>query len=168
LKKRHADRGALWEPVIVKVNVGMPRKQIRKVDDEEEEEAAVDLEIDCSGLLLNGIEVYEKQKADKEKDKSDKDKDKADKDKDKDKKDDKYNGQCDFTVTIIDDQTISISGYKKQMKENNKNWEYVNVSHTFKLKNIMNSQRNQKGTQKSFKRTEHGSILGFTLVNVKL
>jgi len=54
------------------------------------------------------------------------------------------------------------------MKGDKNTWGYLNVSHTFKLKNIMNSERNQKRTQKSFKRTAHGSILGFTLVNVKL
>jgi len=60
MKKRQAtdNRGALWEPIIVKVNVGVPRKEVRIVDDEEECEAVIDLEIDCSGLLLDGIEVY--------------------------------------------------------------------------------------------------------------
>jgi len=163
MKKRQADnRGALWEPVIVKVIAGTPRKEVRIVDDEEEVEAVVDVEIDCSGLLLKGEEVYvELMKQTKgEKDRDSKDS--------KDKKDDKYMGQYDFKVTIIDDQTISVSGYKKQMKNNNSSWDYLNVSHTFKLKNIMNSERNQKRTQKSFKRTDHGSILGYTLVNVKL
>jgi len=171
MKKRADNRGVLWEPVIVKVNVGVPRKEIRVVDGDEEVEAVVDLEIDCSGLLLDGSEDFLKNRP-----RSDsKDKDTRDKPTDKTtstnppKEVKDSPGQYDFKVTIIDDQTLSINGTKKQMKNNNSNWEYLHVSHTFKInRTIMNSERNQKRTQRSFKRTPHGTILGFTLVNVKL
>jgi len=139
MKKRQDNRGVLWEPVIVKVNVGVPRKEIRIVDGDEETEAVVDLEIDCSGLLLDGAEVYhsvkeQEQNKDKDKDKKDKEKDTATTTTTTNTNEDKEKEKYNFKVNIIDDQTISISGYKKQMKYNNSTWEYLNVSHTFKLK----------------------------------
>jgi GTPase SAR1 family protein len=147
IKKRAGFKDDIWDPIYIKINVG----DRRQLTEDGKTKFIVDVEVDCSGMLLSGEENSELIT---------------------DEKDDQNRRSSiiedkRMKITIIDLYTFIVTGYKRKIGKHNKDFIDCKISEKFTLPyNILQDAEYKIRMMQSFKRTDYNTIIGHIYLNM--